>query len=164
MASADPQRLRLQVDCVKTRVMNQPVIDGRPTLYQSSADCFIKVRPAATSSLPLSPSLADAPADGRGQTVRAEGLRGLYKGSSRTGSASALTRSSRSSSTNGCVSGAACDPSDLSLLQHSPTNPCSHIYACSSSPPCTLHQCLRARCTQLACALVTNFTGSGPEH
>jgi len=43
------------VDVVKTRVMNQPVIGGRPTLYLSTVDCVRK-------------------------TVKAEGLLSLYKG------------------------------------------------------------------------------------
>ncbi|XP_065198960.1 mitochondrial uncoupling protein 4-like [Sycon ciliatum] len=42
-------------DVVKTRMMNQPVVDGRGTLYSSSADCLL-------------------------QTVRQEGFFALYKG------------------------------------------------------------------------------------
>eukprot|EP00007_Cunea_sp_BSH-02190019_P000543 CAMPEP_0174239194 /NCGR_PEP_ID=MMETSP0417-20130205/13799_1 /TAXON_ID=242541 /ORGANISM="Mayorella sp, Strain BSH-02190019" /LENGTH=386 /DNA_ID=CAMNT_0015318109 /DNA_START=26 /DNA_END=1183 /DNA_ORIENTATION=- len=42
-------------DVVSTRIYNQPIVDGRGTLYEGVADCFRK-------------------------TVRTEGMRGLYKG------------------------------------------------------------------------------------
>lgn len=42
-------------DVIKSRVMNQPVVDGRPTLYRGAWDCLQ-------------------------QTVRAEGLRSLWSG------------------------------------------------------------------------------------